>query len=162
MRIYEIDREIEALLEECDPETGEALFDEEKLAALEAQRETAVEQLALGYKNLAAEAEAIKAEAAALTKRQRTAERQAENAKRYLEFLLKGEKFRTARVAVSYRQSERLEIGEGFLPWAVREAPGLLREREPEADRTAIRRALKNGGAVPFTELVPCRNMLVR
>ena len=69
MRIYEIDREIEALLEECDPETGEALFDEEKLAALEAQRETAVEQLALGYKNLAAEAEAIKAEAAALTKR---------------------------------------------------------------------------------------------
>ena len=64
MNIYLINRQIEELLEEVDPETGEALFDPALLNELMMERENATEDLALGYKNLTAEASAIRGEAA--------------------------------------------------------------------------------------------------
>ena len=71
MNIYLINRQIEELLEEVDPETGEALFDPALLNELMMEREAATEDLALGYQNLTAEASAIRGEAAALTERAR-------------------------------------------------------------------------------------------
>ena len=63
MNIYFINRQIEELLAETDPETGEVLFDPEQLNELIMEKEAATEDLALGYKNLTAEAAAIRAEA---------------------------------------------------------------------------------------------------
>lgn len=90
MNIYLINRQIEELLEEVDPETGEALFDPALLNELMMERENATEDLALGYKNLTAEAAAIRGEAAALTERARKVEKMAENAKKYLTAILDG------------------------------------------------------------------------
>ena len=56
MNIYMINRQIEELLSETDPETGEVLFDAEQLNELMMEKEAATEDLALGYKNLKAEA----------------------------------------------------------------------------------------------------------
>ena len=58
MNIYLINRQIEELLAETDPETGEVLFDPEQLNELIMEKEAATEDLALGYKNLTAEAAA--------------------------------------------------------------------------------------------------------
>jgi hypothetical protein len=162
MKIYEIDKEIEALLNEIDEETGEILFDPEKLDALQMERDRKVENLALAVKNLTAEAAAIKAEKDALYERQKATERDAERAKKYLEFVLNGEKFETARVAVSYRSSSRLEVDEGFIAWAKRKAKSLLTIREPEPNKTAIKEALKKGEKVPHVQMVTAQNMQIK
>ena len=162
MNIYLINRQIEELLEEVDPETGEALFDPALLNELMMEREAATEDLALGYKNLTAEAAAIRGEAAALTERARKVEKMAENAKKYLTAILGGEKFKTSRVSIGYRTSSRVDLGDGFIPWAKENAPRLLREKEPEADKSEIKRLLKNGVTVPYASLIEESNIQIR
>lgn len=161
MKIYEIDREIEALLNEVD-ENGEILFDPEKLEALQMERDRKVENLALAVKNITAEAAAIKAERDALYERQKAAEREAERARKYLEFVLRGEKFETARVAVSYRSSSRLEVDDGFIAWAKRRAKNLLTIKEPEPNKTAIKEMLKNNEKVPHVQMVTVQNIQIK
>jgi hypothetical protein len=161
MKIYEIDKEIEALLNEVD-ENGEILFDPEKLDALQMERDRKVENLALAVKNLVATAAAIKAEKDALYERQKATERDAERAKKYLEFVLNGEKFETARVAVSYRSSSRLEVDDGFIAWAKRKAKNLLTIKEPEPNKTAIKEMLKRNEKVPHVQMVTVQNMQIK
>lgn len=162
MNIYFINRQIEELLAETDPETGEVLFDPEQLNELIMEKEAATEDLALGYKNLTAEAAAIRAEANALTERARKVEKMAENAKRYLSVILNGEKFKTARVSVGYRSSSKVDLAENFISWAKENAPRLLREKEPEADKSEIKRLLKNGVTVPYATLIEESNIQIR
>ena len=162
MNIYFINRQIEELLAETDPETGEVLFDPEQLNELIMEKEAATEDLALGYKNLTAEAAAIRAEANALTERARKVEKMAENAKRYLSVILNGEKFNTARVSVGYRSSSKVDLAENFISWAKENAPRLLREKEPEADKSEIKRLLKNGVTVPYATLIEESNIQIR
>ena len=162
MNIYMINRQIEELLSETDPETGEVLFDPEQLNELMMEKEAATEDLALGYKNLTAEAAAIRGEAAALTERARKVEKMAETAKKYLTVILDGEKFKTSRVSVGYRSSSRVDLANDFIPWAKENAPRLLREREPEADKTEIKRLLKNGVTVPYATLIVENNIQIR
>ena len=162
MNIYQIDRQIEELLSETDPETGEVLFDPEQLNTLMMEREQATEDLALGYKNLTAEAAAIRTEASILNERARKVERMAENAKRYLAAILGGAKFKTARVNVGYRSSSRVDLASDFISWAKENAPRLLREKEPEADKTEIKRLLKNGVTVPYATLIEESNIQIR
>jgi tetratricopeptide (TPR) repeat protein len=162
MRIYEIDQAIEALLGQIDEETGEVLFDPELLEELQMERERKVENLALAWKNLAAEAKAIKAEEEALAKRRKATENEAERARKYLEYVLGGESYKSARVAVSYRRSESVEIGPEFVPWAFEHRQNLLRMKEPEADKTAIKAALKAGEEIPFTEITQKKSMQIK
>ena len=153
MKIYEIDAEIERLLSESvDEETGELLIDPEKLDALQMERDRKVENLALVYKNLLAEADAIQAEAdilkkevAALEGRVKTTKNAAKKAANYLMYVLKGEKFKTAKVSVSYGTSQSVKIDDGFVEWAMVNAPDYLRYKLPEADRVAIKKAIESG-----------------
>ena len=59
MNIYQIDQQIQAIIENAD-ENGEV--DGELLEALQMARDTKIENLALAWKNLQAEAKAIKEE----------------------------------------------------------------------------------------------------
>lgn len=162
MKIYEIDKEIEALLSEVDEETGEILFDPEKIEALQMERDRKVENLALAVKNLTAEATAIKTERDALYERQKQTEREADRAKKYLEYVLHGDPFKTSRVAVSYRSSSRLEVDEGFIAWAKRKAKNLLTIKEPEPNKTAIKEMLKRNEKVPHVQIVTVQNMQIK
>ena len=162
MNLYLIDREIEDLLTSTDPETGEILFDEDRLTELLQQKENGIEDLALEAKNLLAEETAVRAEIRALTKRAQSLGGQAERIKRYLNDRLGGEKFRTARVSLSYTHTPHVELADGFLAWAKMYAPGLLREKEPEPNKEAIRRALNSGGQVEFARMVTDRSLIIR
>lgn len=162
MTIYQIDQEIIDLLGQVDDETGEALFDPEKIEALQMERDRKVENLALAWKNLTSEAKAIKDEVESLTKRMKTAQNEAERAKNYLELVLGGEPFKTAKVAVNYRKSESVEVTPDFAPWAYANAQNLLRLREPEPDKTALKKALKDGQEIPFAALVTKQSIQIR
>ena len=104
--LYEIDNEILGCV---DMETGE-IIDEERLAALEMERDAKIEGIILWRKDLMAEAEAVKTEGKKLYDRARVCENKAEQLERYIEHALEGNKFKTERCSVSYRSSKSVVI----------------------------------------------------
>jgi transcriptional regulator of heat shock response len=158
--LYELDALIESLLEQEDPETGELLCDMEQLDAVLMERDAKLENIALYIKNKTAEAEMIKAEKLTLEKRQKVANNKAERAKAFLDEYLKGEKFSTAKVAVSYRKSEQVEVSMAFFTDESNER--FLRFKDPEADKAAIKAVLKAGETVPGAEIVSKMNMSIK
>ena len=142
MTIYEIDNEIMNCI---DMETGEVI-DTEKLNDLQMERDEKIENVALWIKELKAETEAIKNEKQALAERQRVAENKAESLKNWLAYALNGEKFKTAKCSISYRNSESVEVTEEGLEALMREHEDLLTYKAPEPNKKAIKDAIKNDG----------------
>ena len=136
MNLYEIDV---AILGCVDMETGEVI-DEDKLDSLSVERDVKIENICCWIKNLKAEAEALKAEKESFAKRQKTAENKMESLKKYIAGYLNGSKFESAKVKVSFRKSESLEIDNmAFIP------DEYMRFKEPEIDKAALKAALKEG-----------------
>lgn len=160
MTLYEINAELLALLEQVDEETGELLCDTDQLEALTMEREKKLEGLALYIKNLAAEAAAIKAEAKALTERQKAAEYKAARARQFLADQLRGEKFKTPRVAITWRKSVATEISEGVTWESFDER--FLKYKDPEISLSAIREAIEAGETVPGAALVERQNIQIK
>ena len=161
MTIYEID---ERMAELVDPETGE-LLDYEAFAALQMEREAKIENMALWYKDLTAEAKAIREEEKSLAERRKSAESKAERLKGYLDTALAGESYKSAKVAVTYRKSTAVDIAdEGTVVMGL-EARGLndcLIYSAPKISKAALAKALNAGTVVPGAELVERNNIQVR
>jgi len=164
MNLYEIDQAISAMIENSvDPETGELVLNEDALNDLQMERDAKVENLALYIKNLKAEAIAIKAEEDALAKRRQSAEKKAARLTEYLKDALDGEKFSTAKVAVTFRSSQSVELEKDFLLWATKtNNDNLLRYKDPEPNKVAIKALLAEGGYVPYAKLVTTTSMTVK
>lgn len=156
MTIYEIDREADRLLAgSVDEETGEILFDEElfkKLDELQMAREAKIENCAMAYKNYMSELEGLKAQkeflVKPLDKRIKHLQARARSAQEYLEYALKGETFRSDRVDISYSKAESTETDEEFIEWAKKHKkkyPDFLTFAEPKVNKTAVKKAIKNG-----------------
>ena len=155
MTLYEINQQIAEFNFQIDEETGEIL-NTMQLDELIMAREDKAENVALFIKNLRAEAEAIKAEEKALASRRKQTERKAESLAEYLQYCLDGDKLKTPKVSVSYRKSDQVWCDD------INEVPKkFLRIRDPELDKTAIKKAIKAG------EETGCRletytNMIIR
>lgn len=161
MTIYEIDNRIAGLV---DPETGE-LLDYEAFAELQMEREAKIENMALWYKDLTAEAKAIREEEKALAERRKSAENKAERLKGYLDEALAGESYKSAKVAVSYRRSKAVELADESAVINELESSGrgdCIYYTAPRVNKVALARLLKDGGAVPGAELVERSNIQIR
>ena len=128
--LYEIEQ---AIMDCVDLETGE-IIDIEKLDQLQMNRDSKIENIALYIKNLLSDAAGIKAEKENLAQRQKVAENKANSLKKYLSGYLAGQKFSTARVAISFRKSESVNIKDSTaIP------KEYLKYKDPEPDKTAIK-----------------------
>lgn len=153
MNLYEIDNEIMSCV---DMETGE-IIDAEKLDQLQMDRERKIENIALWIKNLISDAEALKAEKQAFTDRQKAAENKAASLKKYLSDYLAGKKYKSAKVSVSFRKSEAVNILD------MSQIPEqYLKIAEPTADKTGIKNALKAGEVIAGAELVENQNIQIK
>ena len=150
MKLYEIDN---AILECIDMETGE-IIDSEKLDALNMERDAKIENVACWIKDLKAEAEAIKAEKLALAERQKIAENKVDSLKKWVAYALGGQKFSTAKCAVSFRNTESVEVTEEGLEALMKEHDELLTYKAPEPNKKAIKDAIKDGLSVAGVQLV--------
>lgn len=157
MKLYEIDNAIY----ECVNEDGEVI-DPEKLEELQMERDKKIEGVACWVKDLAAEANAIKEERCHLAERQRVAEKKVESLKKWLAFALQGEKFKTAKVAVSFWNTEAVEITPDGLENLKAMRNDLLKYKEPEPDKTAIKQALKSGLNVRGVQLVQNTSTIIK
>lgn len=159
MKLYEIDQ---AILECIDPETGEV--DEERLAELQIAKTEKIEQILLWKKDLDAEAKAIADEIKTLTERKQAAEKKAESLKSYVKFILNGEKFSTARVAVSYRKVSSVAITdeEGFIRWARENNTELLSYKDPTISKTAVKAAIEAGEELPGASIETKQQIIIK
>ena len=153
MTIYEINQ---AIMECVDLETGE-IIDTEQLDKLTMEREAKLENVACWIKELKAEAEALKAEKMAFAKRQQVAENKMESLKKYLAYALDGQAFKTTRASVTFRKSQAVEITDIY-----KLDENYLRYKEPEADKTAIKEALKAGQTVAGATLVENTSVIIK
>ena len=162
MTLYEINAELDALISKSiDPETGELIIDPEQIDALSMERDKKIENIGCYIKNLKAEAAAIKAEMDNLKARYDAAKNKAERLTNYLKDNLNGEKFQTAKVAISYRNSTAVEIDPDV--FFARSANGkYFRVRDPEADKTAIKDALKAGETIEGAALVTNTSLTIK
>lgn len=158
--LYEINAQIEqAWSAAVDPETGEIISEEAAQAVeqLTMAREDKIENLALYYKNLTAEAKALKNEKLALEARQSAAEKKAESIKKYLASSMNGEKYKSEKVAISWRKSESVSMDENaFLP------DDYMTFKEPVPNLTAIKKALKAGEKIDGATLTSSNNIQIK
>lgn len=153
MKLYEIDQTI---LNCIDLETGE-IIDTEQLDKLTMEREAKLENVACWIKELKAEAEALKAEKMAFAKRQQVAENKMESLKKYLAYALDGNAFKSTRASVTFRKSQAVEIADIY-----KLDENYLRYKEPEADKTAIKEAIKQGKTVAGATLVENTSVIIK
>ena len=151
MTIYEI---CDRMLECIDPETGE--INEERLNALEMARDEKLESVACWYKDLVAESAAIQGEMKKLRERSQRAQNKADSLKKYLAYWLAGEKFKTPKVAISYRKSKSVAIAEGA------NVPESYRRVKWEPDKTALKEALEAGEKFDGITLEENESMIIK
>lgn len=165
MKLYEINDRIYELLNQeiIDPETGEIMdvngFDQ--LKELELARDVKIENTGLFIKNLDADVAALKEEEKRLAERRKAKENKLNWTKRFLDEFLKSEgemKFETARVKLSFRKSESVNIFEEMI------LPNeyVIEKTEYIPDKTAIKKAIKDGKSVEGAELIVNMNLQVK
>lgn len=152
--LYQIDQEILACV---DAESGE-VTDLEKLMELQMERGQKIENIALYIKNLRAEAEAIKSEADALTQRLKAKQTKIDSLTAYLADTLNGEKFETARTAISFRRSERIQIEE----WALVPPEYTISKTTVTTDKAKLKAAIKGGAKIDGCSIVTILNPQIK
>ena len=163
MKLFDIDERLAACvkLDESrvvDTESGE-IIDLEAISALEMERDKKIENLGCWYKNLLADAEALKAQKNAFAEREKAAKAKAESLKGFLGRYLNGKKFETAKVAMSFRKSEAVEFDAKCIGDVPEE---FLKFKDPELDKVAVKKAIKAGETVPGCELVARQNLQIK
>lgn len=154
MTLYEIDK---GILECVDIETGEVI-DPERLNALNMERERKIEGVACWYKNLISDAEAIKAEKNSLSEREEQCRKKAESLKQWISAALEGQKFQSAKCAVSFRKSTRVEIEDpGSIPKNL-----MVESVTLQPNKIAIKEILKSGQEVSGCRLVEGINPTIK
>ena len=160
--LYEIDAEILAAV---DQETGEIL-DTERLDALQMERETKLEGVALWIKDLRAESDAVKAEADKLNARKKALDNKIDGLKNWLLGALAGEKLKTPRCSVYQMHSQRLAVAdEGKLIDILQQmktGDRFLRFQEPELRKDELKRALKDGLYLPGASLEETESVVIK
>lgn len=169
MTIYEIDRAIADLIaQSIDPETGEINLDDSALDALQMERNTKIENLALYIKNEQALSDALKAEAEALTKRKNTVDNRIDRLKAFLVQVCEDKKFQTPKVVCRFTDSTRTEINplfkNEFISWCVEHRPELapVKPAEFQPDKKKIKEAVLAGDKIPYVELIESRSVTVK
>lgn len=158
MSIYEIDEAITSLV---DMDTGE-IDDEKRYDELQMERTQKIENIACYFKNLTAEAKAMKEEEANLAQRRKAVENKAERIKNLLAYALKGEKFESPKVRCSYRKAKSVRLDDSFIDWAREHADDLLTYSEPKPNKTAIKAALADGREIEHAEIVTNESLQVK
>ena len=151
--LYDIRQE---LIDCTDTDTGE-IIDVSRFEELQLEASEKIENVALWHKNLLADAEAYKAEKEVFAQREKVAKNKAESLKKYLDDALAGKEFNSTRVKISYRKSTALEYD------GVTKVPEeYLKTKEPELDKTAITKAIKDGEELAGFTLKENKNIQIK
>nr|DAO55027.1 MAG TPA: resistance protein [Caudoviricetes sp.] len=160
--IYELKDQIKACIQldeehVVDTEDGEIL-NLQQFEALQMERDAKIEGMCCYIKNKLAEADAIDAEANTLSHRSGVIRKEVERCKAYLAGALYGEKFETPRCKITWRKSEICNVlNIDAVPEEYKRTKVTV-----DADKTAIKKAIKSGAEVPGAEVIQKLNMTLK
>ena len=169
--IYPLDQAIENLIINLtDEDTGELKCSDEELAAAMADLEMDFDKKIVALRNsymdinlqskrVAADAKVLRDEAASVQKRANTLQNKAERIRRFIAYLLQGEKFEKEGVKITYRKSEECVIDNDFCLWAIENMPALLDFKPRKQD---IAEALKHGIDIPNAHIEERSNIQIK
>lgn len=150
--LYEINQELMNLIDE---ETGE-ITDLEKWNELNLTADQKIENIGCWIKNLNADIAALKKEEDNLAKRRTTAKNRVKFLKRHLEGYLNGQKFETAKLKVSFRKSESLEILD------TAKIPDEYLKFDVKVDKQELKKAVKEGLELDGVRLMENQNIQIK
>ena len=169
--IYPLDQQIENLMATLvDEETGEMLCTEEEMCEQIAALEMDFDKKILGLRNsfletelaakmVSAEAKTLREEAANVQKRANSLQNRADRIKRFIAFLLKGEKFEKDGAKITYRKSEVCVFEDRFAAWAKQNRPELLDMKIKTGD---VKAALKAGDRLSYVTIEERSNIQIK
>lgn len=153
MSLFDFD---EAIEKNCFDDDGHVI-DAELKAIFEEERDDAVERTGMVYKKEDAIFNAIKEEIAKLQKRAKVHQNRRDGVKSYLDRYLDGRKFETAKLAISYRKSETVEVT------SEASIPDEFRIPQPDkVDKVGLKKALKGGAFIDGVYLLEHQNILIK
>ena len=157
----EIDEKILALVDE----DGE-IMDLQAFEQLQMERAQKAENMALWVLDIKDEQEAIRGEMKRLQARLAASERKEKTLRDFLAEVLAGEKLKTARISVSYRTAQAVEIDDedSLRKWAMTDDKGedVLRYKEPEISKIEVKRLIQEGVRVPGAQLVNRTSTMIK
>lgn len=156
--LYEIEQ---AILDTVDMETGEVI-DFEKLEELALERDKKIENIALWIKNLEADAKAFKEEKDSFAQKQKAAESRANSLKSYLTSYLDGTTYKSNKVSISFRASKAAEVYDLDALMRYDDCDSFLKYKDPELDKTAIKKAIDEGIELPGCRIVEKSNIQIK
>lgn len=130
----------------------------EQFDALQMELADRVDGIGCYIKNLRAEADAIYAEINNLSLRAAALKKEASRCETYLSGVLYGQKFESPRCKITWRKSESCNV------LNIEQLPNeyLRTKVTVDADKTAIKKAIKAGVEVPGAELIQKLNMTLK
>lgn len=167
MKLYELTSDFLNFMEAVDNDEipEEAIAD--TLESITMDIEEKADNVACLLKSLDAEIAAIKAEATRLIERGRAKEKTYDRIKEYLAENLQRvgiDKMETARNKIIFRKSESIEIGDesAFIAWAENKRDDLLTYSAPKVNKTAIKKALKDGDEIVGAQIVVKQHLQIK
>ena len=163
--LYEINSQLNELLENIvDPETGE-IFDITPLMELQLERSVKIENTACYIKNLKALESGIAEEIDSLRKRKKQIANRYQRLSDYLQDNLDGEKFESARCSITFRKSHPIEVADeaAAVRWLEHEGhDDCLRYKAPELSKSGLKSLLASGVEVPGCCIVDRQNIQIK
>lgn len=167
MRLYDINEQIEQLLNQVDDDgcLPESVFAE--IADLQIAESEKIEAIACFIKDLRAESAEIAEEAKRLQARKKAKESKQERLEEYLAGYLQStgkSKFETSRVVLSFRKSEAVDVldEDAVIKFADQHIDMGLVKTKAEVVKTAIKAAIKSGTDVPGAAIVERQSLQVK
>lgn len=165
MSLYKIDQEIRAFLDmlmDAVNEDGEIIdVDPSRLSELNAERNQKLENIACYIKNLESDAEAIKQEESNLKERRERLTNKANRLRKLLSDSILGNgdsEFSTAKCAVSFRKSTQAVIDD----LSKIDKKFIKTKTTYDADKTAIKKAIKDGEKVVGAHIEEVQNIQIK
>lgn len=165
MKLYELANDYVALMQAIDNDELPEECIADTLEAITGEIEIKADNIACMLKNIEAEVKAIKEEEANLATRRKTKEKAYERLKEYLSATLQSlgiDKVETARNKITFRKSESVEIDDTFIEWAQKNKEDLLKYSAPTADKTEIKKLLKDGAELQGAQLISKSNIQIK
>lgn len=151
MKLYEINIELENLLDEVQENGGEISADlEKKLDALELQRSVKIANVCLFFKNLVSFQSAVSDEIKNLTQKKKVIDNKIEFLKEYISRNLReGEKINEANFSISWRKSDAVEVTPFInLEEFAKQYPDFVTHKI-EVAKTKVKDYIKSTGVIP-------------
>lgn len=163
MNLFEINQQLTNCVklvsgDYVDTETGEVI-DTEAIEALEMEKNDKIRNIACWIRNLDADEKALAEQEKIFKDRKTAVKNKKESLKSYLARFLNGEKWKNNEVAISWRESEAIELAENL---DITKLPKQYVDYDPKVNRTLLKKDIKAGLEIEGVQLVKHNNIQIK